>query len=173
MKKTLSTLLVVTLVISCLFALSGCSMIQDPMASEDTRLHSDGCLSFEYPMNWIKMPFGVDMVMDTEGTGNNINVSYEAKNDLYDDIDIEKFNEVLKPAFEEAGLVVSNATVEKGTTNGLDYILLSYDSVMGGSNMHQTQVITTVGERTYILTITEMVADPDLVETVISTLSAK
>ena len=175
MKKTLSTLLVVTLVVGCLFALSGCSMIQDPMASENTRLHSDDCLSFEYPASWFRIPFGVDMVMDSEGTGNNINISYDTdgNNEFYDDLDVEKFDEALKPSFEAAGMEISNVVIEKGTTNGLEYVLLSYDSVMSGTNMHMTQIVTFVNDRTYILTVTEVTPDPDLVETVLSTLSAK
>lgn len=177
MKRLVSVLLTITLILSCMFTLSGCFSSDGPGVNEGYKSFNNGDLSFDYPENWLNVPFvkeiaGMNMIMDLEGTGNNINVLGMPKTDVYENIpDADTFIEQMRPSLEEREITIKDVEMDKGTTNGLDYVLFSFTSERSGPLMHQTVIITSIGELTYLITITEEEANPVYVETLLSTLS--
>ncbi|MBE6531318.1 MAG: hypothetical protein E7679_04425 [Ruminococcaceae bacterium] len=101
---------------------------------------------------------------------NNITVVSEDATDIYNDMTTESFEEEYAPIYEMLGMPLTNVKVSHKTTNGLDVVVISYDAELSGVIMKQTQYVTTVGEYTYTISITEGVADPALAENVFNTL---
>ena len=88
-------------------------------------------------------------------------------------MDLAAFNRDMKPAFEAMGLSISNASVAQ-TQNGAGLAItkVAYTATVEGVSMKQTQYIITVGEKTYVVTVTEVTADAALVTNVFNTLAA-
>ena len=176
MKKIISLSLALMLIIGCMFMFTGCTS-DGPGVNEGYKSFNNGTISFDYPETWMNIPFvesftGVSMIMDLEGSGNNMNVNGIARSDDYMDIpDADAFMELMGPELEAQGMAITNPEMEKGTTNGLDYVYLSFDSVMSEVPMHQTIIFTSVGEFTYIITLTEVQPNAAYLDALISTLS--
>ena len=173
MKKIVSLLLALTLTIGLVCSLSSCSGGNAPELPDGCKRYENGYLSFAYPEDWSKQTGSVDMLVNPTGVGNNITVAYESKTNAYDNLTVESFNSTMKPAYESMGMSVSNVSISKGTTNNVDYVKLSYNARMSGVSMKQTAIITTIGNRTFSITITEVNSDAKLISTVIDTLYAK
>ena len=176
-KRIISLSLVLVLVLTCMFALTGCMPSDGPGVNAGHKSFNNGAFSFDYPETWLNVPFvqeftGTAWIMDLEGSGNNINLSSMPKTDVFEKIpDADSFIEQMSPTVEAQGMTIKNGKMEKGTTNGLDYVLFSFDSEMSGTPMHQTMIFTNIGELTYMITITEVKANPAYVETLLSTLA--
>ena len=131
-KRIVSLSLALILVFACMFALTGCMASDGPGVNEGYKSFNNGDISFDYPETWLNIPFigdiaGVNMIMDLEGTGNNINILSMAKTDVYENIpDADSFIEQMRPTLEEQGMTVKDGEMDKGTTNGLDYVLFSF-----------------------------------------------
>ena len=85
---------------------------------------------------------------------------------------LSDFNNELKPALESMGLTISNAAVSQ-TKNAADLAItkISYKATVAGVGMKQTLYITTVGNKTYTVTVTEVQTDETLRKTVFNTLN--
>ena len=175
-KRIISLSLALVLVLTCMVAFTGCMPSDGPGVNPGYKSFNNGDLSFDYPESWLNIPFigeiaGMNMIMDLEGTGNNINVISVPKTDVYDKIpDADSFLEEMRPSLEEQGMTVKDGEMEKGTTNGLDYVLFSFNSEQSGTLMYQTMVITTIGESTYLITVTEIEPNPAHVDALLSSL---
>ena len=173
MKKISLVMAVLLLIASCVFTFAACDKAaKTPEIPEGYQAYSNDVLSFAYPKEWSANSGSVVTLMDPNGNGNNITVVYEAKTDLYDDLTVESFNSLMKPTYEAMGMTVSNVAVEKRTTNGLDVVQISYDAKVAGQSLSQTAFITTIGDSTYTVTVTEMAPDAELVANVFNTLYA-
>ncbi|MBQ8497784.1 MAG: hypothetical protein IJ489_10080 [Clostridia bacterium] len=144
---------------------------QQKPITQEYQTYDNGALSFSYPKSWTLTEGSIVMMMDTV-SGNNITVVSEPKNDYYATMDVESFNRDMKPALESMGMTVMTASVEHtDNENGVEITVISYTASYVGAEMKQTQYITNVGTLTYCVTITEMVDDTVLVQTVFDTLN--
>ena len=136
-------------------------------------LYDDGKISFAYPEDWEESDGSVAMLMNPTGAGNNITIVYEAKTDMYEKMTLASFNENMKPSYEAMGMTLSNIKVEQTENDaGTKITKLSYNATMSGVSMKQTAYVTTVGSRTYSVTVTETTSDATLVKNVFNTLVA-
>ncbi len=193
MKKILCALLALLLLIGCTFTFASCNTPNDQKPNdtqqgeneddkkqeegedqkdivipEDYVVYDDGKISFAYPKNWTKQNGSVVILTGTNG--NNITVVYEPKTDIYDNMTLESFNSMFKPAYESMGLTISNVKIQKTKTNGLNIVQISHNTKNATATMKQTQYVTTLGDRTYTITVTEVASDAKLVSTVLETL---
>lgn len=173
MKKITSLLLVFVLLIGCMFSLTACSDDGAPELPEGYKRFEKFELSFAYPEDWTKTGGIYTILMSTTDIGNNITVVSEKKNDIYENLTVESFDEKFRPSYEAMGLEISNLVISNGETNNVSYTMLCYDATMSGKEMKQTAIFTNIGWFTYSVTITEVVEDPTIVEMVLNTLYAK
>ncbi len=139
---------------------------------EGYKLYENDDISFAYPEDWEVTDGSTVIITDLLNGGNNITVVYEPKTDIYDDMEISDFNEMFKPVFEAMGMNVTNPDVDSATNdNGLKMTKIAYSASTQGIAMKQTLYITTVGSRTYTVTVTETTSDAELVENVFDTLA--
>lgn len=131
--------------------------------------YNDGKISFAYPKDWSKQSGSVSILQTLNG--NNITVAYEEKSDMYVNMTIETYNSTLKPVYEAMGMMVSNVKIEKKETNGLQIVQISQTTSINGVTMTQTQYILPIEDLNYVVTVTEVVADAALRETVLNTLT--
>jgi len=132
-------------------------------------LYDNGDISFAYPEKLSKTD-GSTVILTDMTTGNNITVVYEGKNDLYAKMDNDDYAELFKPMFEAMGISVSNYHVEQITknANGISLTKITHTASTQGSSMDQTLLITTVGNKTYTVTVTEVVNDDAFVNNVLN-----
>ena len=199
MKKIICMLLALLLMAGCLFAFASCDK-DDPKDDEKEEQEddkkqdkedekdnekedekedeivipegyvafSDGKITFAYPKSWTKTEGSITMIQAMNG--NNITVAYEPKSDMYEKMTIDSYNATYKPIYESMGMVISNVKIEKKETNGQKVVVIRQDNVTNGVSMTQTQYIMAVGDRNYVVTVTEVADDASLVETVFQTL---
>ena len=142
----------------------------EPTIPEGYKLYDNGNISFAYPDDWTITDGST--VLITAGAGNNITVVYEAKTNMYEDMTMDDFNEMFVPAYEAMGMTVSNASVNSTTNdNDVKITKISYKATASGVTMKQTLYITTAGQRTYTVTVTETTNDATLVKNVFDTLT--
>ncbi len=132
--------------------------------------YNNGDISFAYPADWVKTDGSVVILTNKSGVGNNITVTYEAKNTAYDTFTVTDFNSMMKPAYEAMGMTVSNPKVEHKEVNGQKVNVISFRNSAGGQSMAQTQYIFHSDMRTYIVTVTESIPDAELVNNVFNTI---
>lgn len=137
---------------------------------DDYKLYKNNDISFAYPESWVETDASVVMIQNTENA-NNITVAYEAKTDMYKNMTKDSFNNTIKPVYDNLGMVVSNVNVSHKTNNGIEITVISHNTTVNNATMKQTQYILDGGSRTYTVTVTENVADSELVENVLKTLT--
>lgn len=173
MKRIISLLISLILLMGCVFSLTSCYISTAPKVPDGYKVYENFGISFAYPDDWSKEGDIATMLMNPAGIGNNIVVLFEPKNDIYNNLTLESFNKKIRPSYEANGIIPLNVSISEGTTNNISYVMICYDTSVSGIDMQQTQIITTQGIFTHIVTITEVTDDPALTETVISTLYAR
>ncbi len=195
MKKILCTILAIAMLFGCMLALSACDANENSTGNSESsqgssegessgenqnstanpeipagyKEYNNGAIAFAYPDAWT-MQDGSTVILQDTTTGNNITVVYEAKTDFYESMTVDTFNSQLKPSYDAAGLSVSNVEISKTTANGLSVVKLSHNTTASGITMKQTQYISTVGDKTYVVTVTEVTEAPAILSTVLDTL---
>ena len=142
---------------------------------EGYKLYDNGAISFVYPEDWDKEEeSGIVMLQNAEKSANNITVVSEAKSDVYENMTVKDFNEMLKPSLEAAGMTVSGTTVQQ-TENGIGTKMtkIAYNVSMSGVSMKQTLYIVTAGEKIYSVTFTEVESDANIAKNIFDTLKVK
>jgi hypothetical protein len=91
---------------------------------------------------------------------------------MYEKLTLAGFNAQLKPAYEAAGMTVSDVKIEHKDERGEKVTVISYSAVMGGQSFKQTAYAITLGARTYSVTVTEFTPDAELAAAVLDTISA-
>ena len=142
-----------------------------PVIPTGYQLYSDGTIAFAYPKNWSKTD-GSTVILQNTGNGNNITVVYEAKTDYYEALTKTKFQNELKPALESIGMSISDETVtQTENDNGMKITEIAYLAVSQGRTLKQPLLITTVGQYTYTVTLTEMQTDDTVNQILFDTLA--
>lgn len=136
---------------------------------EGYTLYDNGDISFAYPEKLSKTD-GSTVILTDMTTGNNITVVYEAKTDMYETLDNNGYKTMFKPAFEAMGMTISKYNVEQIAKNakGIAITKVTHTASVEGTSMEQTMLITTVGNKTYTVTVTEMVNDDAFVNNVLN-----
>lgn len=138
---------------------------------EGYTLYDNGDISFAYPESFVKTD-GSTVILTNVINGNNITVVYEAKTDMYETLDNNGYKELFKPMFESMGISVSKYNVEQvaQNTKGISLTKITHTASVQGKSMEQTMLITTVGNKTYTVTITEVVNDDVYLNNVMNSL---
>ena len=178
MKRKNFGLFTFVLFVACIFSLVSCGAgndggsesAPDVVIPEGYTVYNDGHISFAYPDDWVKTDGEVVVIKKLGGAGNNITVVYENKTDMYEKLTLAGFNAQMKPAYEAAGMTISDAKVEHKTVGGEKIAVISYSAIMSGQALKQTAYAVTSGARTYSITVTEFSPDAELVKNIFDTL---
>lgn len=140
-------------------------------APEGYAVYKNDDIGFAYPESWTRTDASVVMLIDNS-TGNNITVSYEAKSDMYETMTQSEAVELLEMVAASINATVSNVTLAKETNqNGLSLVKIACTMrTSNGVSMKQTMLITESGNQNYVVNVTEVVANSELLQTVINTL---
>ena len=184
MKKTLTCLLALVLVLTSLFAMTACGEKEDPKKeseAEDTssvesaesaesaestpeaykpakgyKLYSKSGISFAYPEDW---EIEDDVIIDDDG--NNINMNYSAASkaeaEVFRTLSNDTFMELMGNLYEAMGMSVSNHNVKTVTNaSGVEVISCEFSLSFEGIEMNMCQFIILGEKKHYTITITEM-----------------
>ena len=145
---------------------------QEPTAPDGYRMYEGAGFGFAYPSEWSRQSSGnIVQLINSTGVGNNITVSYEAYSDIYKTMTVTEFNTLLKPALQQAGMQISNVSVEQGESDfGVPLTKIVYSATMQSVAMKQTILVFAKGDRNYCITVTEQSSHAALVENVLATL---
>ena len=165
--------------LSCVLILGSCNSGEDEKketdppkpatAPEGYTTYDNGDISFAYPSDWTKNEGSTTMLVNKSGKGNNITVVYEEKNEIYGEASDSELEKLMKDSISVTGMSISNFKRTKTKNDYSDIIKLTYTLSASGASMKQTQMIATVGDRTYVVTVTETTADQTLVDNVFNT----
>ena len=178
MKRKNFGLFTFVLFVACIFSLVSCGAgndggsesAPDVVIPEGYTVYNDGHISFAYPDDWVKTDGEVVVIKKLGGAGNNITVVYENKTDMYEKLTLAGFNAQMKPAYEAAGMTISDAKVEQKNVRGEKVTVISYSAKMNEQALKQTAYAITSGARTYSITVTEFSPDAELVKNIFDTL---
>ncbi len=201
MKRFLTCLLALTLVLGCVFALASCGEEETPKteskaeskneeaSSQDTvseskdyvlaegyKLYTKKDISFAYPEDW-ELTDGANPIMLDE-MGNNFNLTYENANkentQLYKTLSNDNFMEYFGNVFEAMGMNIKSYDVKRVTNaGGVEIIRCEYSISYQNINMNMYQFIIP-GEKThYNVTATEMTSISDEVKELFDSIRVK
>lgn len=146
---------------------------EDVPATNDTVVYIDGSISFEYPKGFTSGEQGGVKLLQDITTGNNITIASEAKNNVYHEMTDAIFNTTLKAQLESMGMTVTDYIHEVETNEkGEEIAILSFTNKYSGITMKQVLFAVNTSNKTYIVTVTEVIEDEDLVKLVFDTLDA-
>ena len=190
MKRILSLVLALLMMVSAMFAFASCespdvddndkkedvddkkedNSKKEPTVPDGYKMYDNGDIRFAYPEEW-KVSNGSVVVISSENGGNNITVAYEGKSDFYDDLTADEFMSTMGPQFSALGQNISNVKVAHPTNEvGVKLTKISLNNTVSGINMKQTMYVISSGSLNYIVTVTEVQADTKLVNAVFNTL---
>jgi hypothetical protein len=179
MKRLFCTFLALVLTLSCVLVLGSCNSDGDgkkdaeppkpATAPEGYTTYDNGDISFAYPSDWTKNDGSTTMLVNKSGKGNNITVVYEAKNDIYEKSSDSELEKAFKDSMSAMGMTISNFKRTKTKNDYNDVTKITFTTSAAGTSMKQTQLVATVGDRTYVVTVTETTADQTLVDNVFNT----
>lgn len=178
MKRLFCAFLALVMMFSCALVLGSCNSDGKDKETEQPKpatapdgytTYNNGDISFAYPSDWTKTEGSTTMLVNKSGKGNNITVVYEAKNNTYEKSSDSELEKMMKDSMSAIGMSISNFKRTKTQNDYNDIIKLTYTISVSGASMKQTQIISTVGDRTYIVTVTETTADQTLVDNVFNT----
>ena len=179
MKRLFCTFLALVMALSCVLILGSCNSGEDEKketdppkpatAPEGYTTYDNGDISFAYPSDWTKNEGSTTMLVNKSGKGNNITVVYEEKNEIYGEASDSELEKLMKDSISVTGMSISNFKRTKTKNDYSDIIKLTYTLSASGASMKQTQMIATVGDRTYVVTVTETTADQTFVDNVFNT----
>ncbi len=145
----------------------------DVPATKDTVVYTDGSISFEYPKGFTGGEQGSVKQLIDNTTGNNIALGSSAKTNVYHEMTEAIFNTTLKAQLESMGMTVTDYMHEVETNEKSEEIaILSFTNTYSGMTMKQVLFAVNTSDKTYIVTVTEVIEDEDLVKLVFDTLDA-
>lgn len=149
------------------------STTEAPVA--ENKIFTNGVFSFAYPGTWEKSEAdGIVILSDTNG--NNINIVSIPKTDEYENTGTNPLSLMYSEQYMQQGLSIDNFKREDKETNGVFLVEISFIvQATGNSDLRnrfkQTQFVFTVEELTYIITVTEIVSNPEMRKNVFETLT--
>ncbi|MBQ7353722.1 MAG: hypothetical protein IJW54_06965 [Clostridia bacterium] len=173
MKKLLSLLTVLVLIVSTMLVLASCQESKIPDPPEGYLMYSDNNIYFAYPENLIKTDNGNYVQLSPEEGGNNITVAKGAYNSSFDNMSVETFRTYLKPGLTQAGMTITNEKVVHNTEKGFDIAIVTYDVYAYQINMEQTLFMFRVGDLVYTLTVTALNDAEAMIDTLLETLNLR
>ena len=174
MKKALSILLALTLLLGSMMIFASCGgSFQLPEAPNGYQWYENSDIYFAYPDNWSKSEDDGYAQLSASGGGNNIVVSVSDYDSTFDNMTVETFRTQLLPMLEQAGMTVSGEKVTHNTEKGYDIAVVTYKITYMGISMYQTLYMFRVNNSIYSITVTELTRDSALIETVFDTLNVK
>lgn len=146
---------------------------EEPTTSEYS-VYDAGNITFEYPGSW-KVTEGTQvMFMDDKNAGTNMNLTAEAANPYYDILDTQTYIDAVVPIYESMDMTVTNVDVSHvENKNGVKITKIAMDMEYLGVQMDTTQFVVTSGDKTYTITVTEVVEVDGLVERVFDSIKTK
>ncbi|MBQ9784874.1 MAG: hypothetical protein IJW29_05190 [Clostridia bacterium] len=173
MKKFLSLILALCMMLSCMLLLSACDKKEDDGENDEPKENltveapsgykawSNEAIGFAYPSAWSEVDTGyaVILIMVQDQLGNSINALSEAKNTVYSTVTNENFMEVMGPSFEMVGSNIADHAVTRfKLSNDMQVIRFTFKNTMKVSGVsvtvYQAQYYVNVGARTYAITAT-------------------
>ena len=131
----------------------------------------NGDISFAYPESFTKTD-GSTVILSDGTNGNNITVVYEDKTDYYEKMTTADYATDLRPAFSSMGMTIKGYSVDQiKNAKGTSLTKIAHTASVSDITLKQTMLVITAGEKTYTVTVTEMVNDAALVNNVLNTLS--
>ena len=133
-------------------------------------LFDNGDISFAYPESLTKTD-GSTVILSDGTNGNNITVVYEAKTNYYEKMTATDYANDLRPAFSAMGMTIKGYSVNQiKNAKGTSITKIAHTASVSDITLKQTMLVITAGEKTYTVTVTEMVNDSALVNNVLNTL---
>ena len=139
-------------------------------APDGYKLYAKDGISFAYPENWNKDDS--TGIASAPNGQKNIVVTYEEATTMYDNLTADQFYAMFAPMYEQLGWTISNVSAKTVTTNGLTVHVYSFETVLPqpSAPMIQTLFLTTVGNRTYSVSLTENAVDEAIASTILATI---
>lgn len=196
MKRLLTCLLALILVLTCVFAMTACGEKEDPKKeseAEDTssveetvstpkeyvpaegyKLYTKSGISFAYPKAWT-LTDGAQPVMQ-DINGNNINMTSEntskANNELYESLSNDNFMDVFGAAYEAMGMTIGKYDVKKEANEfGTEVIRCEFSLTYQGVKMNMYQFIVMGEKKNFVITVTEVTDISDVVDEVFKSIT--
>lgn len=199
MKKIIVTLAVLCLLVASLAVMSSCGgrtettteattttepivttqMVVTTTLPETTKssvpegyaVYNNNSISFVYPEHFVKQGDKTTVILQDEKTGNNVTVTAEKMTNEYFQMDRNDYKETLKPAFEAAGMRIGDYSVAQvKNEKGVAIAKIWHKITLNGQSMYQTMLVVNSNNKTYTVTITEIVPDSELVNNVFESL---
>lgn len=128
-------------------------------------------IAFAYPMEWEESDEASVLLFVDTTTGNNITVAYQAKTD-HTSFTRSTFMTELKPTFEASGLTISNVTLSQKENDSTKVTIYDYDvKTSDGIALKQSLMFASTLSRTYIITVTQASAVPELADNVYNSIT--
>ncbi len=139
---------------------------------EGYKVYAYNDVSFCGPSEWEESKQDTVTLIKDNATGNNITAVNEPISTFYTSMTAYSFNLMYKPQLEAQGMAISGVTVEQ-VVNALGTKLtkINYTATVQGVSMQQTMFVCPKGSYNNCITVTEVVADPALVNNVFNTIS--
>ena len=179
MKKSITRLLAVLLVLGCVLALAACdekSSGKPYTLAEGYKLYENDDLSFAYPSSWTLTDGSTAMMVGTNG--NNFNVVYETANeentDAYENMTEDTFMDLMGEMLQGMGMTLSGVEVETKTNDGgVEMVVCTYDATYAGKEMSFCQYLIVGEDKHYTITATAVVPMDDAVEELFKSIRLK
>lgn len=111
-------------------------------------------------------------VLFRDANGNSVEIMFEAKTDYFAMLTVQRFIADMKPVFASNGMTLSDVSVEwRKNANDMWVRVVDFKLQYMDNTIKQTLFSVTVGNEPHNITVTEVVADEALVETVFNTLN--
>ena len=174
MRKTLVTLLNLTMLLISVLIISGCALKSNlPDAPKGYTWYENEDIYFAYPEKWKQTEENSMVQLKPTAGGNNIVVTKGQYDSTLDNISVETIEALFKPQIEAQGMKMTNIAVAHDKSKGTDIAVVTYDLSYSGIKMEQTLYMFRIDNYAYSITVTEAIEDLALVQTVLNTLTIK
>ena len=133
--------------------------------------YNNGMISLAIPEDWEIQPGQIAVIYDPSNSGKNFTIASEMKSDIYSTMTPDSYMDLVGAAYASSGLTVSDVAVEQTYTGGGEPLtVITQSTTSNGITMHQTLMVIASGSYNCVVTVTQLDANSDLVDTVMETL---
>lgn len=191
MKKILCLLLAITMLMGSLLVLGSCDKkdkekdrdeseekvaLSAPQVPKGYVLYENDYIYFVYPEGWTKNDLnnGMAHLILDGSTGNNLTVIGEVYSDIYKDLTVDEFKEMIKSTADTQNLKLSNIKISQvKNAHGVEITKITYNVERAGVTAKQTIFVVPCGDRNYVVNVTISKNVTGLVDTVFNSLVPK